>query len=171
MRARTALVGLLKADPQWRRFFKDSCGYGALRMRAVSRQFRDELADRSSDVGGKLTLTEVEEGLLAVAREVLPETPAVKWDPDWAMALCRDALARLGERFVGLTEDDREALDLSGQAPWDDHMVRAGLDDDPAAFRAALAGWERAGRRAIEDLKEGGAAEIGGEAPGERRTA
>jgi len=38
-------------------------------------------------------------------------------------------------------------------------MVTAGLDNDPAAFRAALKGWERAVLEAIERVRvKGGAA-------------
>jgi hypothetical protein len=48
---------------------------------------------------------------------------------------------------------------LSAQEAWDERMRAAGLANDPAAFRAALKGWERASLEAMERVRaKGGAA-------------
>jgi hypothetical protein len=144
--ATASIAELLKASPEWRRFFKASCEVSALRLRAVARQFRDELRDRGKDVA----LQEVEDALLLIARKVLPKTPAAVWDPEWAAELIHDALARLGEHYAELSAGEREVLDLSGQEEWEEELHRAGLENDPAAFREALKGWERATAEALE---------------------
>jgi hypothetical protein len=65
----------------------------------------------------------------------------------------------LAKHYAGLSAEEKDALDLSDQDLWDERMVAAGLDNDPAAFRAALKGWERAGLEAIERARvKGGAA-------------
>lgn len=161
MQARTALLELFKAEPEWRRFFKACCEtpLGTFRLRSQAWQFWDELAERG---GAKVprgghpdgTYPALEDALMGLARELLPGTPAAEWDSDWAVGLCRDALARLGEHFAGLTKADRDALDLSCQDPHDEAMVAAGLDNDPTAFRLALRGWEKAGREATENLRK-----------------
>jgi len=61
--------------------------------------------------------------------------------------LCKDAIARLGEHYAGLSAADRDALDFSALDVWDERMRDAGSGNDPAAFRAALKGWKRAGLR------------------------
>jgi uncharacterized membrane protein YccC len=88
-----------------------------------------------------------------LARELLPDSPAAQWDEEWAYELCRDAHARLGEFFAGLSTADKKALDLSGMDPWHDRMVDAGLRNDPAAFREALKAWEQAGVKALKCVK------------------
>jgi hypothetical protein len=65
----------------------------------------------------------------------------------------------LAKRYAELSTADREVLDVSAQDAWDERMHAAGLANDPAAFREALKGWERAGLNAMEQLHvEGGAA-------------
>jgi len=64
----------------------------------------------------------------------------------------------MGEHFARLSEDDKDRLNLDGQDEHHDRMYRAGLENDPAAFREALKDWERAGIEAIEDLRREGAA-------------
>ncbi len=90
MKARTALLELFKESSGWRSFFRSCCETSALRLRSQAWQFRDELAAQ----GHKLQAEEVEDSLLGLARELLPDTPAAQWDAGWAHNLCKDALAR-----------------------------------------------------------------------------
>jgi hypothetical protein len=155
MKARTALLELFKDSSGWRSFFRSCCETSALRLRSQTPQFRDELKERGH---GFLT-EEVEDALLGLARELLPNTPAAQWDAEWAHELRKDALARLSERFAELSTADKEGVDLSGQGVWDERMYAAGLANDPVAFRVALEGWTRAGLEAMEQVRiKGGAA-------------
>ncbi len=147
--ARVAVVDLFRGEREWRVFFRKCCEHSAFRLRSQAWQVRDELAER----GKRFKLEEVEDVLLALAREKLPNEPAARWDAEWASRLCREALARLGERFTELTEDERKGLDLSGQELHESAMSAAGEGNDPAAFRRALAGWERAGLDAFDSAR------------------
>jgi hypothetical protein len=142
MKARSALLELFKESHQRRIFFRSCCETSAYRLRAQAWQFRDELRDR----GSEFQADEVEDALLGLARELLPDTPA--------------ALTPLGKRYAELSAAENTALDLlSAQDPWHERMNGAGLENDPAAFRAALKGWERAGLKAMERVQvKGGAA-------------
>jgi hypothetical protein len=155
MKARTALLELFKESSEWRAFFRSCCEISASRLRSQAWQFRDELKDR----GHKLQTEEVEDALLGLARELLPDSPTARWDAEWAHELCKDALTRLAEAYLGLSAEERDALDLSAQGVWDERMYAAGRDNDPAAFRTALWHWERAGLDAIQGAQvRGGAA-------------
>ena len=155
MKARTALLELFKASSGWRAFFRSCCETSAFRLRSQAQQFRDELKER----GHGFPTEEVEDVLLGLARELLPDTPAAQWDADWAHELCKDALARLAKRFSEFSTAEKEVLDLSVQEVWDERMHEAGLANDPVAFRVALDGWTRAGLEAMERLRiRGGAA-------------
>jgi hypothetical protein len=155
MKARTALLELFKKSSEWRAFFRSCCETSALRLRSQSWQFWDELADRSH----KLQAEEVENSLLGLARNLLPDTPAAQWDAEWAYDLCRDALAHLARSYAGLSAEEKDTVDLSVQDEWDERMHGAGLANDPVAFRAALDSWTRAGLEAMEQLRiRGGAA-------------
>ena len=101
----------------------------------------------------------MEDALLGLARELLPDTPAARWNTEWAHELCKDALARLAKRYAEFSSVDQEMLDLSVQDEWDERMHDAGLANDPVAFRVALKGWTRAGLEAMEQVRiKGGAA-------------
>jgi hypothetical protein len=155
MKARTALLELFKESSGWRSFFRSCSETSALRLRSQAPQFRNELKERGY---GFLT-EEVEDALLGLARELLPDTPAAQWDAEWAHDLCKYALARLAKRYTELSTADKEAVDLSGHGVWDERMHDAGLANDPVAFRMALKGWTRAGLEAMEQLRiKGGAA-------------
>ena len=94
-----------------------------------------------------------------MARELLPETPAARWDGQWAHELCKGALARLAKSYAELSATEKEAVNLSAQEVWDERMHAAGLTNDPAAFRTALKGWERVRLEAMERVRvKGGAA-------------
>ncbi len=147
--ATTSIAELLKASPEWRAFYRQCCEAGALRLRAQAWQFRDELRERGEDVA----LQDVEDALLTITRKVLPKSPAAQWDPEWAAELIHDALARLAEHYAELLGGEREVLDLSGQEPFEERIHAAGLNNDPAAFREALRGWEKATAGALEAAK------------------
>ena len=109
MKVRTALLEPFKESSEWRGFFRSCCETSAFRLRAQSWQFRDELNDR----GHKLQAEEVEDALLSLARELLTDSPAAQWDAEWAHELCKDALARLAERYAELSTAEKEAVNLS----------------------------------------------------------
>jgi hypothetical protein len=153
--ARTALLELFKESHEWRGFFRSCCEVSALRLRSQAWQFQDELRDRCY----KLPTDAVENALLGLARDLLPKTPAAQWDAEWAHELCKAALTRLAKSYVELSATEKEAVSLSAQEAWDERMLAAGLANDPAAFRVALKGWERAGLKAMERVRaKGGAA-------------
>jgi hypothetical protein len=105
MKARTALLELFKESHQWRAFFRSCCEMGAFKLRAQAWQFRDEVKDR----GNHLQADEVEYALLGLARELLPKTPAARWDSQWAHELCKGALARLAECYAELSATEKQA--------------------------------------------------------------
>jgi hypothetical protein len=155
MKTRTALLELFVESYEWRAFFRSCCGYGAFRLLSQAWQFRDELKDR----GNQFPTDEVDDALLGLARGLLPNTAAAQWDAEWAYQLCRGTLARLAERHVELSAAEKEVLDLSVLNAWDERMHAAGVNNDPAAFRAALEGWEQAGLEVMERVRvKGGAA-------------
>jgi hypothetical protein len=154
MKARTALLELFKESHEWRAFFRSCCETSAFRLRSQAWQFRDELRDR----GYGLPSCAVEDALLGLARELLPEIPAARWDSQWAHELCKGTLARLAERYAEFSTADKEVLDFSAQDVWDERMHVAGLANDPSAFRAALKGWEQAGLEAMKQVRIKGAA-------------
>jgi|SRR5215204_1334230 len=155
MKARTALLELFKGSHEWRSFFRSCCETNAFRLRTQTCQFREELKER----GHGIMSEEVEDALLGLARELLPDAPAARWDADWVHELCKDALARLAKVYAEASTADQGALDLSAQEVWDERMQAAGLANDPAGFRTALDGWTRAGLEAMERLRiRGGAA-------------
>jgi 5-carboxymethyl-2-hydroxymuconate isomerase len=156
MRATTALLELFKDEREWRRFFRSCCEMSTRRLMAQAWQFGDELRER----GYLHPADEIKVALLGLARDLLPESVAAGWDAEWAHEWCKDALAHLAEHYAGLFAEEKDALDLSTQAVWDERVVAAGLDNNPAVFRRALKGWERSGMEAIERVRvsEGGAA-------------
>jgi hypothetical protein len=155
LKSRTALLELFKDSSEWRAYFRSCCEMSALRLRSQAWQFCEELNDR----GNQFQTEEVEDALLGLARDLLPDTPAAQWDAEWAHDLCKDALARLAECYAEFSTVDMEMLDLSVQDEWDERMHESGLANDPVAFRVALDGWTRAGLEAMERLRiRGGAA-------------
>ena len=155
MKATTVLLELFKKEQEWRRYFRSCCEASPLRLRSQAWQFRDELKDR----GHPCSAEEVEDALLSLVRDLLPESAAAGWDAEWAHELCKDALARLAKHYAVISTEEKDPLDLSGQDTWDERMTDAGLDNDPAAFRAALKGWEEAGLDAMKRVAgKGGAA-------------
>jgi hypothetical protein len=149
MKARTALLELFKESSGWRAFFRSCCEVSAFRLRSQTWQFRDELKDR----GIQIQADEVEDALLGLARELLPKTPAARWDAEWAHDLCKAALTRLAKAHAVLSAEDKQAVNLSAQEAWDERMRAANLANDMAAFRVALKGWEQVGLEAMERVQ------------------
>jgi hypothetical protein len=155
MKVSTALLELFKDSKEWRAYFRSCCETGAFRLRSQAWQFQEKLEERGH---GFLT-EEVEDHLLGSARELLPDTLSAQWDAEWAHELCKDALAHLAKRYGVLSATEKEAVKLSYQDVWDERMDAAGLANDPAAFRAALKGWEQARLEAMQQVRvQGGAA-------------
>ena len=155
MKATTALLQLFKEEREWRQFFRSCCEGSSHRLTSQTRQFSDELKER----GHQCPSEEVEDALLGLVRDLLPQSPAAQWDTEWAHALCKDALARLAQHYAVLSTDEKDPLNLSGQDVWDERMTAAGIDNDPVAFRTALKGWEQAGLEAMRWVgTRGGAA-------------
>ena len=111
MKARTALLELFKDTSERRAFFRSSCETSPSRLRSHAWQFCDELNDQ----GNQFQEEEVEDSLLGLARELLPDTPAAQWDAEWAHGLCKDALALLAKRYADLSATEKEAVTLSAQ--------------------------------------------------------
>ena len=155
MKVRTALLELFKESSEWRAFFRTCCETSAFRLRSQAWQFCDELNDR----GNQFQAQEVENSLLGLARDLLPDTPAGQWDAEWAHDLCKDTLALLAKHYAEFSTAEKEVLDLSVQEVWDERMHEAGLANDPLAFRVALDGWTQAVLQAMELSRiRGGAA-------------
>ena len=146
MSARKAIADLLRDSLEYRRFFKKCCETSAFRLRSQAWQFGDELLDQ----GERFSLEDLEDALLTIARKVLPDSPAAKWDGEWAAGLTRDALRRLNERQAELSTGELAAVDTSPEAEWIERMNTAAKANNPPAFRVALKGWERAGLEALE---------------------
>jgi hypothetical protein len=155
MKVRTALLELFKESREWRTYFRSCCEYSALRLRSQAWQFRDELKER----GHEFLTEEVEVALLGLARELLPNSPAGRWDAEWARRLCEVTLTRMNECYASLSAKEKVVVDISPEADWIGRINAAAKANDPAAFRAAVKGWERAGLAAMERVQvEGGAA-------------
>lgn len=144
----------MRDSEEWRGFFRRCCEEGPLRVRAVVCQWREELEER----GHTVAVEDLEDALMNAARKLLPDSPGAEWDPDWAVALVKNSISRLGKHYASLTASERDALDLSGQHPWDDRMHAAGIDNDSAAFREASRGWERASLEVLASIRREGAA-------------
>ena len=155
MKARAALLELFKESSGWRAFFRSCCETSAFRLRSQAWQFRVELKDR----GDQFQADEVEDALLGLARNLLPNTPAAQWDAEWAHELCKGALNSLAKRYNELSTAEKEAVDFSAQNVWDEQMSGAGAENNPTAFRVVLKRWERVGVEAMEHVRvKGGAA-------------
>lgn len=143
------MVELFRGEREWRVFFRKACEESPECLRSQAKQLRDELHAR----GDVFKIEEVEDVLLALAREKLPESPAARWDAEWASRCSREALERFAGHYASLTEDECARLNLEAQDDWHDRMNVAGEENDPTAFREALAGWERVGLEAFEDAR------------------
>ena len=153
--ARAPLLELFKKEREWRQFFRSCCERSTHRLTTQTSRFREELKGR----GRPYSDEDVEDALLGLARELLPECPAAEWDAEWAHGLCKDVLSRLAVAYGALSAEEKDTLDLSAQQEWDERLTGASRDNNPAAFRAALEGWEQAGLDAMNRARvKGGAA-------------
>jgi hypothetical protein len=147
MSARRALADLVKTSPEYRGFFRRYCENSAEHLCAQAWQFRNELRQRGEWVEPE----DLEDALLALARKVLPRSPAAQWDKEWAHELCKGALAHAAVLYGELSEEEQDAADLeAAEAEWIDRCNAAAEANDPAAFRTAVKGWERALVEALE---------------------
>lgn len=87
---------LVGSEAEWGHFFEECCK-SSERLRAQAWQFRDELQERSrkTEWRMKFVLSDVEDALLELAVELLPDTPAGSCDP--RELLFREAVAWLTE--------------------------------------------------------------------------
>lgn len=140
---RSAVVNLLKAERDRRRFFLGCCKAGVSRLWAVSHQFRDELQTR----GEWHTVEEKGDVLLSLAREKLPESPAARWDAEWASRLAREALERLAEHYARLGEGECARLNLEAQDEFHEQMNRGWRGERPGCVPACSGGLRAGGCR------------------------
>ncbi len=77
MKARTALLELFRESHVWRSFFRSCCETSAFRLRSQTWQFREDLKERAHG----FLIEEVEDALLGLARDLLPDTPAASGMP------------------------------------------------------------------------------------------
>ena len=95
MKARPALVALMRSSEEWRGFFKRCTETSPLLLRSQAWQWRDELHARGQDVDPE----DVEDALCDLAGELLPDSPGAAWDEEHAVRLAADALRWLAEWF------------------------------------------------------------------------
>lgn len=153
MTTKTALVELLEGSRELRVFFEGCCETSAFRLRAQAWQFRAELAER----GQEASLEAVQDSLFELARDLFPDCPAADF-VTWAGLLCGDAIARMGERFVDLSLEEKHAVDVSAAWERNDEIVVACGVEDLAALRGALRSYEREVLEAVAWSREGSGA-------------
>ena len=78
MEARNAVANLLRAEPEWRRFFRSCCETSTLRLTSQAWQFLDELRYR----GHRFPAEEVEDALTGLAPDLLPKSAAAECDAE-----------------------------------------------------------------------------------------
>lgn len=83
--------------PEWGEFFVMLCETGMHRLRAQAHQFHDELKER----GARVVHSDVEDALMELAGELLPDTDAGSLDP-------REVLFRDAAKWVAAREDTPE---------------------------------------------------------------
>jgi hypothetical protein len=141
MKARTALLELFKDSSEWRAFYRSCCETSPFRLRSQAWQFCDEL----EVPGHRFLIEEVEDSLLGLARELLPNTRAAHWDAEWAHDLCKDAVALLAKRYAELSAQEKDTVDpqpktsgMSGCMTPDGRMTRS-----PSGWRSKAGnGWD-----------------------------
>ena len=144
MSARRSIADLMRSSEEWRQFFRSCCYCDHFQLRAQAWQWTDELVDR----GYAFKEADVEDALAILAADLLPDSPAARWDSEWASELMHDALAYLAEFYD-------EDTDLTGldSGP----ITDAAYAGDRLGYRAAIREYVRAGRRAFQAAKESAA--------------
>ena len=146
MKARCALIGLMRDSEECRNFFKRCTETSPLRLRSQAWQWRDELHARGQDVA----LENVEDALCDLAGELLPESPGAAWDEEHAAKLAADALNWLAEWFPECSGS--LALNALTEA-----ADAAGVAGEHARYREALRRYCRAGRDEALRIRRGAA--------------
>jgi hypothetical protein len=146
MKARSALVGLMRDSEEWRGFFKRCAEISSFRLRSQAWQWRDELHARGQD----LALEDVEDALCDLAGELLPDSPGGAWDEEHAAKLAAEALNWLAEWFPECS--GTPALRTPTEAA--DAAAAAG---EHARYREALRSFCRAGRDEALRIRRGAA--------------
>jgi hypothetical protein len=95
MTTRQGIGNLLRESAEWRHFFRQCCEASLERLYSQAWQWRDELLDR----GHEVSLEGVQNALLELPSELLPNTPAGSEDPK-GFLLC-EAVRLVFEREGG----------------------------------------------------------------------
>src|SRR5215212_4140435 len=109
MKARCALIGLMRDSEECRNFFKRCTETSPLRLRSQAWQWRAELHARGQDV----TLEDVEDALCNLTGELLTDSPGAAWDGEYAAKLLpavRDPHSQLPERYYVEARDLQHVL-------------------------------------------------------------
>jgi len=146
MKARSALVGLMRENGEWRDFFKRCAEISPFRLRSGARQWRNELHERGQDVA----LEDVEDALCDLAGELLPDSLGAAWDEEHAAKLATDALSWLAAWFPECSGSPV----LRGPTEASDASAAAGQHAD---YREALRSLCRAGRDEALQIRRGAA--------------
>ena len=146
MKARPALVGLMRSSEEWRGFFKRCTETSPFRLRAQAWQWRDELHARGQDVD----LEDVEDALCDLAGELLPDSPGAAWDEAHAAKLAAEALRWLAEWFPECS--DAPALNAPTEA-----ADAAAVAGEHVRYREALQSLCWAGRDEALRIRRGAA--------------
>ena len=142
MSARDAILWLITTEKEWLEAFRLMCRHSPFRLRAQIWQFRDELRDR----GHEFEHEELEDTLFELARILLPESPAAKWDTEWAAELVSKACRILNEHYIA-------GVDHSVFEPWAEKIDAAAEAEDRRAYREAVNGYLNEGLEAIESAQ------------------
>jgi hypothetical protein len=148
MKARTSLIELFKESREWRDFFRSCCQTSTLRLRSQVWQFRDELVNQ----GHHISKEDLEDALFDLAGRHFPDSSAADFG-EWSALVYKDALARLQEHHTALSEEEKEAVDLSDTEEADEQMEATGGAEDRVAFREAVREYERATLEALETAR------------------
>jgi hypothetical protein len=144
MKARTATIELLQESREWRDFYRSCCETSTLRLRSQVWQFRGELLEK----GYHVSKEDLEDALFDLAARYFSNSPAADFS-EWSALVYGDTLVRLQEHFSGLSEKEKEALDLSTTEEADERMEVSCRVEDRAAFREAVREYERATQEAL----------------------
>ncbi len=125
-----ALLALSEESAEYPKSFKKLCLEGSSAISGQAWQFADELADRGSGITGD-NLEDVEDALFDLAGELLPGSPAARWESEWAPELVRDAGAFLAERYV-------EGSYLTALNEREEMMATTAERETRTAYRAAV---------------------------------
>jgi hypothetical protein len=148
MNVERALANLLRADEDYRAFFRRCCETSAERLVSQAQQFGDELERRGVQVDGE----DLEDALLILARKVLPDSLGSAWPVELAAERASAAYRYCAKLYPG----EGASLDAVGAA--DNAAMDAETDGDWRAYSVALREMKRAAREAWGVRERTGAA-------------